>query len=84
MSRLLTRAVTGLLVLVLLPALLVNGGWLIAGLLAVLLLIVVFGGKLGIELLKNKHIGAKAGASQADVRQALTGAEDDDWTRSNE
>jgi len=69
----------GIAAVVLLPAVVAGGGFIIAIVGAILVLIALFGGRFGLEIVKNREFGAKAGGAKDVVtRQPDDG---DDWGR---
>lgn len=76
------RIVFGLALLLLLPALLAGGGFILAVALAVSVVVTAYGGRYGARILEKQYIGAKAGSRNADVRDRIMGDSDGDgWGR---
>ena len=75
-----TKIAFGIAALLFLPALVAGGGFIIAILLAILVLVTLFGGRFGLEIIKNREFGAKAGRNgMSDVVQRRP--DDDEWGR---
>lgn len=73
-----SKLALGIAAVILLPAVVAGGGFIIAILLAVAALATLFGGKFGLEIVKNREFGAKSGGNISDVVQDPDG---DDWGR---
>jgi len=72
MSETFNKVVLALVVLAFLPALLAGGGFIVAAVLAVLIVSGMYGGRWGLELVKQRHVGAK----QAGMRERVRGRDD--------
>ncbi|MFC4553547.1 MULTISPECIES: hypothetical protein [Halorussus] len=82
MSGTFDKIVFGLAAVAFLPAVLAGGGFIIAFVLAVSVVVGAYGGREGLDLLKKQHIGSKAGARRRDVQDAISGdSTDDTWGR---
>jgi len=68
----------GLALLIFLPAIVAGGGFIIAIVGTVVLLVALFGGKFGLEIIKNREFGAKAGGG---VSEVVRQPDDEDWER---
>jgi hypothetical protein len=67
----------GLAAIIFVPALLAGGGFIIAIFGAIVLFGVLFGGKFGLEIVKNREFGAKSGGNVSDMVQDP----DEEWGR---
>ncbi|WP_324662411.1 hypothetical protein [Haloarcula sediminis] len=72
------RAVWVLAVLAFAPAIAAMSGFLVAGVLAVGIISVFYGGRYASRIYENQNVGKK---SYADLNSALSRSDDDDWGR---
>lgn len=82
MSDTLAKVAVGIAALFFLPALIAGGGFIVAAGLAIGTLVALLGGREGLEIIKNRELGAKAGQRRAEARDMVTGnPNDDEWGR---
>lgn len=70
MGELLNNVMLAVVGLIVLPAIVAGGGFVVAGVLAAAVLVGVYGTKFGLDLLKQRHVGAKRAP---DVRERVRG-----------
>lgn len=83
MSGTFDRVVLALAALVVLPAIVAGGGFVVAIALAVALVVGAYSGRYGLRIVEKRHVGAKQ-AGRRDARDRLRGGPGDDGNSGGE